>query len=52
MASEHPNGLHAARLRADMSQQKLADEVGQSYVTISRYESRSERATECRTRSP
>lgn len=31
--------MRAARLRAGISQQKLADEVGQSYVTISRYES-------------
>ena len=31
--------LRAARQKAGISQQRLADEVGQSYVTISRYES-------------
>jgi putative transcriptional regulator len=31
--------MRAARLKAGISQQQLADEVGQSYVTISRYES-------------
>jgi putative transcriptional regulator len=30
--------MRAARLRAGLTQQELADEVGQSYVTISRYE--------------
>lgn len=39
MASENREGMRGARLRAGISQQKLAEEVGQSYVTISRYES-------------
>src|SRR5688500_12141511 len=39
MASHrHRGGLRAARERMRMSQRALADRVGQSYVTINRYE--------------
>ena len=50
MTSQHREGMRAARLRARISQQKLANEVGQSYVTISRYESGARTSHWCRTR--